>query len=489
MSTIFASKFVQTIKTFSEDELKSFGHWLRSPWCNTNKNVPKLFDKLKKYYPAFDYPKLTKEKLFKQVLPKGKFSDRRMNNLLSEGYLVAEQFLIFNNLSKNQNLQKDLLTQELQNRHLEDWFFRDVQKEIDRLETKPVKDWEDHLDLLRLHRRVYHHPNQKPRMQPGGQTIVKMGKQLDLVYLLEKAAIINEKIFRKRFLKDENHDIESELKIWLSASEEIEHLAVKFYRMRFSYQKETMLEQYFELRKNFLERYKELNEKEQKIHLLSLMNDTNLFVKKRKLSITEQLPILKLGLNTKILLDKGRLSKNTYTLVIGASNFKKDFEFTNQFITNYTSKVNIEYQEDAKNWALTHTLYYQEAFTDALDILINCTFTSLYFKRIAKVLQTQIYFDLFLQDDSYFSLLFNYFDAFEKWILREKQRSNFSKKPYLVFVQKCRALAKHYTNANFQIDKISNLLKNQDNVQSYQWLENKKDAIINLKNKGHLTSK
>ena len=102
---------------------------------------------------------------------------------LSAGYLAAERFVIFNNLAQNQNLQKDLLTQELQNRHLEGWFFRDAQKEIDRLEDKPIKDWEDHLDLLRIHRRVYHHPNQSPRMKPGGQTIVEMGQQLDLVYL------------------------------------------------------------------------------------------------------------------------------------------------------------------------------------------------------------------------------------------------------------------------------------------------------------------
>ncbi len=270
--SIFASKFVQTIKTFSIEELKSFEGWLHSPWCNSNKNLIKLLEKLKKHYPAFDNPKLTKKKLFKQVLPTGKFSDRRINNLLSEGYLAAERFMVFHNLSQNQNLQKDLLTQELQNRHLEDWFFRDAQKEIDRLESKEVKDWEDHLDLLRLHRRVYHHPNQVPRLQSGKQIISQMGEQLDLVYLLEKAAIITEKVFRNRIRQNENHEVEKELKIWLQASEGVDHLAIDLYKMRFEYKEETMLEQYFELRTVFLKQHKELNSKEQKVHLISLMN-------------------------------------------------------------------------------------------------------------------------------------------------------------------------------------------------------------------------
>ena len=91
MSAIFTSKFVKIIKTLSEDELKSFELWLKSPWCNSNKNLIRLLEKLRKYYPAFEGKNLSKEKLFQQVLPHGKYSDRRMNNLLSEGYLAAEQ--------------------------------------------------------------------------------------------------------------------------------------------------------------------------------------------------------------------------------------------------------------------------------------------------------------------------------------------------------------------------------------------------------------
>ena len=74
---------------------------------------------------------------------------------------------------------------------MDEWFFKDIQKEIDRVEKKEIKDWEDHLDLLRWNRLIYHHPNQTLRIQPGSKTIVKMGEQLDLVYLLEQAAIIN----------------------------------------------------------------------------------------------------------------------------------------------------------------------------------------------------------------------------------------------------------------------------------------------------------
>ena len=145
----------------------------------------------------------------------------QMNNLLSEGYLAAERFLVFQNLSHNQNLQKNLLTKELQGRSLDEWFFRDIEEEVERLEELPVKEWEDHLQLYQLHRRIYHHPSQSRRMQPGELTIVKMDEELDLLYLLEKAAIITEKTFRNRIIKNENHDIDRDLRLWQVERENI----------------------------------------------------------------------------------------------------------------------------------------------------------------------------------------------------------------------------------------------------------------------------
>lgn len=481
--TLFDAKFFQIIQTFSSTELKSFELWLKSPWANSNKNLIRLLEKVQKHHPNFDYPKLTKTKLFQQILPNGKYSDRRMNNLLSEGFLAAEKFLIFNNLTQNQNLQKDLLTQEYQNRHLEDWFFRDINKEVGRLEEKEIKDWEDHLDLLRLNRRIYHHPNQNPRMKPGGQTIVKMGEQLDLVYLLEKAVIINEKIFRNRILKNENHEVETELAVWLAVSEGVEHLAVELYRMRFGYREETMLEQYFELREVFLERYAELNLKEQKVHLISLLNDTTLLGRKKLIDITESLPIYKLGVQTEVLIDGDKMPYNLYVTIVSASNYKGDIPYTESFIKKYTNKLKIDFQIDGYKWAMAHTAYSKEEYMDCIDILLSHKFKILYFQLITKLLYVQVYFDLYIQDNSYQYYLFNFLDSFEKWINREKFRSELVKKSYLRFVQISRVLAKQFAGIDFQFEKVEKLLEKENNIQAPNWLNKKIKIILELKKK------
>lgn len=478
MNTIFDSKFIITIKTFAEEELKLFHNWLKSPYCNSNKNLITLFEKVRKYHPDFDNPKLTKERLFFKILPQGKFSHRRMNNLLSEGYLAAEKFLIFQNIAKDERLQKDLLTKEFQHRNTDDWFFKTISKEIDKLKAKSVKEWEEHLDLLRLGRRVYLHPNQNLVMSPGDQTIVDMGKQIDLIYLLEKAFVINEKISRNRVFKNENHDVGLALEKWFKASEGIEHPVVDFYKIRFNYSESNMLEQYFVLRNTYEKRYKELNKADQKVHLLSLINDTTKLWRARKIDITEFLPLYKLGLKTAVLLTNGKLTHITYTTIVTVSNTKKDFAFTNEFIQKYTDKLDEGFRPDALNWANAHTAYRKKDLSNCIDILLGHNFKIFHFQILTKSLTTQVYFDLYLEDDTYLDYLFNYFDSFEKWLYREKFSSEVLKKGFLKFVQKSRILAKYYSDADFQKEKVENLLNGESNVQGSKWLGVKIKQII-----------
>lgn len=481
--TIAKSKFIRLLKTLTTAELKSFELFLNSPWCNTNKVSVRLLEKIKSYSPTFDSPKLDKEKLFKRILPNGKFSDRRMNNILSDAYLALEKFLIFQKIDRDAYRQKDLLSTEWQHRHLDNLFFKETYQEIDRLEAIPQKEWENHLDLLRFHRWVYHHPSQHPLKKDGGVTITKMGEQLELVYLLEQAAIINEKIFRNKILKNENHEIATELKKWHTVSQGIEHPAIDFYRIRFAYTEDKMLEQYFELRDKFLKDYEELNKKDKKIHFASLRNDTIKLIRAGHFDITELLPLYKIGLKQGFLLENGILPYMSFSAIVATSNTKQDFVFTKEVIEIYGQKLDLEIKNEAQAWAKAHTFYYQEDLESCLNILIKQEFKNKYFLQISKMLNLQVYFDLYLIDESYEDYLFSFFDAFEKWVQREKLMSKLVKKSLLRFIQVSRIFAKEYTNINFDSEKIQNTLNAESNIQASEWLKRKAQFIIKKKSK------
>ena len=483
MNTIAQSKYFRLIKTFTLEDQKSYESWLNSPWCNTNKTLIRLFEKVKKYYPNFDDPKLTKEKLFKKILPNGKYSDRRMNNILSEGYLAAERFITFQNLSKDQNLQKDLLQKEFQNRHLEEWFFRDINKEIERVEEIEIKEWEDHLHLFQMHRRVYHHPNQKLRMRLGSNSILNMGHSIDIIFLMEKAYILQEKMIRSRILKNENYEIEIELEEWFKISGRINHPSIELYKLRLKNKNENIAEEYLEFKEVFFKKFEALNKNEQRIHLMAVINETGKLSRARYIEVSELLPLYQLGLRTKLLFNQGKLTHITYYSIIMSSNVQKAFDFTLEVIENYTKHLKKEYQNDAKIWALAHTSYRKMNLDNAINFLISHEFKTYFFNLASRLLTTQAYFDLYLRDENYQFYLFNYFDSFEKWLTRTKIHSKSVQQSFTKFVQICRKLAKEYSDVNFDLNKISELLKDEKNVQAPKWLGQKIEEILLLKQK------
>lgn len=483
MPTLFSTKFLLLLQTLAPSELTSLAQYLHSPYHNTNKNLPRLLTRLLPYYPDFSDPKLTKEKLFCQVLPKGKFSDRRMNNLMSEAYLAAEQFLVFQRFTREQGLQQQLLAEEFQARSLDEWFFRHSDREIKRLEAKEGKEWSEYLDLLRLQRRLYQHPSQQQHLQIRHTTIVKMGEQIDLLYLLEKAAIINEMIIRNRLYKAEQHNVSQELKKWLISSEGVQHPALDLYRMRFAYTEKEMLPQYQHLYAAFLERFDALNAQEQKIQLLSLLNDAKRLIKSGSLDITESLPLYQLGLNSGAVLNQGRLSANTYMSIVTASNTKGSFEFTADFVTNYTKCIPEGEREDCVVWAKAHSAYYQKDMKTCVEVLLGYDFQVPNFQLISRVLTTQAYFDLYLEDTSYQPYLFSFFDSFEKWLSREKFWSKSNHLGFLRFVQKCRTLARYHADADPKPEKMEQLFSDETNLQALLWLKQKREEVLHLKKK------
>jgi hypothetical protein len=482
MKSIQSSKLIVLLKTMSVEELRGFIRWLKSPWCNSNKNLPPLVEQLMKYHPEYKSRKLTKEILFEQILPDGKFSTRRMNNLMSEAYLAGEQFIAFQHLAQNTTLQRDLISQEFHDRRLDASFYKSTNELIDTIREKKIKSWEDHLELLKMHRRLYRYPNQDLRMQTLKHTITQMGEEIDWVFLLEKAAIINEKIFRNRILSNENYDIAGELKKWKAVYEGYTHPALELYRKRFEYTEADMLEQFFGLRAYFFEHFEVINYNEQRSQLYSLLNDAFYLRKKRKLNLDEIFPLYKFGFTNNLFLFDGIIPRITFTTVIVISNSLEDFAYSEHIINKYAQYLSDDIRKDAVNWAYAHTFSKKEQYEQCLEALLSHDFKSTYFQKITRVLTLQTYFELYLNaPDAYHEYLLSYCSAFEKWIQREKTLSAVNKEAYFRFIQKCRAMVKLYAAIEFSEEDMNQLFNSTKHIEAIDWLLAKQKQIIALK--------
>jgi len=476
-------KLFETLATFSEKEFKAFENWLKSPWTNSNKGLVTLLQKLKKYHPTYDHRLLTKERLYKQIMPSKTYNADMLNNLLSQGYLQAKKFLTCERFLQEESLNNRLLRIELEARDLEVDYFKNIDKEVERLESLEIKSWEDHAEIFQLHREVYHYPNQTVRIQPGSETIQKMNEGIDIVFLLEKAAIINEMIVRQRIVKGEKYEIAEPIDVWKKMAKEVNHPSINLYKLRFDYKKGELFDQYQKLKKLFFETFEQLNYKEKKIQLISLLNDYTFIQKEHRLDYGERLPIYKLGLSSGVILNKGKISRVSFVGIIVISNHVKDFDFTDKFIETYYKRLPEDVQDDGRQHGIAHTLYRREKLEQAVKILMSRDFKSDYYNISSRLLNMQVHFDLFLKDDSYFTLFNSLLNANEKWLQREKKYSKHVKQSHLRFYQKCRILANTYYDPNYNGKKLAAFLDPNERIQAFNWLEVRTEKIIKLKTK------
>lgn len=482
MKPVLTTKFIELLSKLDQEEFASFEKWLSSPWCNSNKNLVSLISYLKKHYPDFTKLKMNKEGLFRKVMPGKKDSVGNVNNLFTDANRAIQRFLTFAAFNRDKSSQNIYLTQELQARHLEERFYKRSASCIDELEKKEVKDWEDFIDLLKLNRRIYHHSNQNRRMNSEDKTFEKMDKNLELAYLLEKAAIINEKIFRTRILKGVNHEeLLKEKKKWQRASLRFDHPSIELYRLRFNYSKKNMASEFRDLNKKYLKIYKSLNQKEQKIHFFSLLNDSTFLRARGKIALSEVLPFYKIGLSEKLLFEKNRLNRIVFVSIISISNACKDFDFTQKVIDDYSVFLEEEARNDGGLYASAHLANRRGNLSECAEKLKDHHFDTHYFQLAGKILRLQNYFELFLKDDFCQEDLDNFCNSFEKWLQREKIRSVSNKLPFLNFVRMSRRLMNLYLDVEFDFKKADRMLKDMGQVQPREWLFTKRDEIVRIR--------
>lgn len=95
------SKSLQLIATFSDEEVRRFSEFLRSPYFNKNTRVAGLFDELKKDFPAFESKSILKEKLYGKLFKGKPYNEQVMKNLNTELFRLLREFLAYDMFGKN----------------------------------------------------------------------------------------------------------------------------------------------------------------------------------------------------------------------------------------------------------------------------------------------------------------------------------------------------------------------------------------------------
>lgn len=131
------NKLIILLKSFSEDEFREFGKYLHSPYFNSDKAVIKLYEILKKHFPAFELNEEYKFKIYTLLYPTKKFNDPILRNLFSKTLKLAEDFLTYNLIKTKPDFKWLIELRAIGDKRLK-YFFEKKENEV----SKSIEDYE-----------------------------------------------------------------------------------------------------------------------------------------------------------------------------------------------------------------------------------------------------------------------------------------------------------------------------------------------------------
>ena len=137
---MYKSKALQILRSMDRKELDRFKDFAESPYCNSNKIVLQLNNFLFTYQPDFTHPNLEKKKAYKILYPGKKFNEAYLRKQLSGLYQLAKEFLIQEELKRQQHFRNTALLNQLLRRGLDNIYHIQFAQSAELLQQEPKKD-------------------------------------------------------------------------------------------------------------------------------------------------------------------------------------------------------------------------------------------------------------------------------------------------------------------------------------------------------------
>ena len=152
------SRLINTLKTFSEEEIRMFGKFIASPFHNNGKNCAAFYKQLLRFYPGFDSVKLTPETIYKNLYRGKKFNKQVIWNFTSALEKMAREFLKQIALKKNDFTGIGLMLSEFGKRKLPGNYSRTLAEMEKLLESADIDyDYFENMGHLENYKQEYFH--------------------------------------------------------------------------------------------------------------------------------------------------------------------------------------------------------------------------------------------------------------------------------------------------------------------------------------------
>ena len=477
------SKLIDLVSSLSKTEFREFSIYVKSQSQKEKKRELNLLNYLKKYYPDFSSKQFTKENCFKKLFPNnGAFNQKKVTDTMSDLYLILEDFVVMQELKKQQLDRDHLLLKAFQSRKLDKLFlkkFEQIDKELDNNKTK---DNEYFFNKFWVNKFAYDHSyrdvifSQKEQEQYF-KTLIN---SLDEFYFITKLIFQIEILNRTTF----------------SATSYSNKLAEYIFD---HVQKEKDLERpLYQILSKFIEgftnnKYTDYPELKQllfdNIHLFDEINKQDFFNQcmnyclhahyAQHIPIKEILDLYKKGIELGLLTQAGYIPQTHFNNIVSLACQLKDFDWIENFIATKIHLLNQQVQKDMHALSAATIHFHKGKFSKTLAALNEVEIIDEMYKITGKSLQLRAYYELneFLAIDSLFLSL-------KQSVRRNKKKGEDFKTSYNNFIDitkkmfKLKDIKQQRKDIVKEVEKLKTEEEQTENLFFRLWIKTKLSELV-----------
>lgn len=412
------NKLIQLLCTFSKKELNSFGKFVTSPYHNESELLIKSYEYLKKYFPEFNSPELTKENIFRSMYGKQKYNDKKLRDRLSDMLKLAEEFLAIENLKKSPVHFKMQTLYSYNERDLKihfDKIHNDIRYVLDGIIVKNEKSFYDEYMLEGMRMGFYEHQKLLGRRKPYFEEInshIKLYMKYFTATLLRYYSIMN----NVKGILNVSYDksLYEPVMNYIEQNNFKQYPLINIFTLMININEDARdVESYYKLKEVYLEHYRQMDEYDKMMVMTELYIHSNVRQRQGLPGFErEQFEIIKMQLEHKAYpLEKGWMKREQFLVTVDMASSAGEIEWAETFIEEYHSKIVPAHRENTFRWAKGFLFHKRKEYEQALNEFAKVnTGDHFYYFRVKQSV-SMVYYEL-----GEFENLFLLVDAFKHYI-------------------------------------------------------------------------
>lgn len=383
----------QLIKSFNQIEIKEAISYLESPFFNRRKDLQQLFGYLSECLHVLDVTP-TREQVFRKVFPNEKFDDQKLRLLTSYLMRQLEQYLLVKECLNSPLQTQHLLLRAYRKKDLPKHMLKNFRKQQQQIDKQAFRHAQYHQAAYWQELELYQMESQAGRSRAHNLQVLE--DHLHHSFLSMKLRQACHLIAHQAVYKT---DYESEMiEALLANASQPEYEAVpaiSVYLFCYKILANPDEDAYFySFKEKLFAHINHFPKAEMRDLFLLALNFCIRKINENRPFFKEALELYRKGLENKILLENGQLSRFTYTNIVGVALRLQETEWVAEFIKSYRHFLEPAWQEATFSLCAARLEYTRKNYDKALLYLQKADYRDFINNMVAKIIQLKIYYEI-----------------------------------------------------------------------------------------------